>query len=500
MSKETFLEKLRKKLSILEESEIEDILNEYEGYIEEKIKKGSSEEEAVKSMGNIDELARDLLSAYKIKNPNGKDHEGISSLVDSFVNIFDRIISVFAHKSFNEIVKFVIELIFIFLIIAICKIPFEIIGGMGRGIFSSLGNTGYHILFGIWNFILEFAYLIFAILLFIKIFESRYLSEEYESVFSTLKKEDSKNVKKQTGKHSDKEEVIKEKVVYKEKKEHQSFGIIDSLTKVCILFMKFILLFFLLGVACYIIGMAMALGISVYLMIKGVFYIGIYLILISLFAIGIIAFIFLFNFIFDHKNKVGVLLISSLVSFVLLGIGTGICALEFASTTFIYSDTAENLKREEYKFDMQENLVLARSVYNFQNVIVDDSLKREIKVVYTYNDRYLDIEAEPYIGKEDQFNLLHTSYIVRSFKYTKEYFDSFVDNLKNKTIVAHHAHNVDIKIYVSNEVLNELKENEIKQEKANFPEDIEDICDDLARSGYSLPHYCEPYYYNHHNM
>ena len=127
MSKEKFLESLRKKLSILEESEIEDILSEYEGYIEEKIKKGSSEEEAVKSMGNIDELARDLLSAYKIKNPNGKEHDGISSLVDSFINIFDRIISVFAHKSFNEIVKFVIELIFIFLIIAVCKIPFEIL-------------------------------------------------------------------------------------------------------------------------------------------------------------------------------------------------------------------------------------------------------------------------------------------------------------------------------------------------------------------------------------
>ena len=73
MSKEKFLESLRKKLSILESSEIEDIISEYEGYIEEKIKKGSTEEEAVKSMGDVDELAKELLSAYKIKT-DGENH------------------------------------------------------------------------------------------------------------------------------------------------------------------------------------------------------------------------------------------------------------------------------------------------------------------------------------------------------------------------------------------------------------------------------------------
>ena len=116
MSKEKFLERLRKKLSILESSEIDDIINEYDGYIEEKIKKGFTEEEAVKSMGEVDELAKELLSAYKIKT-DGESHGSINNLIDSFIHIFDQIVSMFADKSFNEIIKFILEIVCIFIII-----------------------------------------------------------------------------------------------------------------------------------------------------------------------------------------------------------------------------------------------------------------------------------------------------------------------------------------------------------------------------------------------
>ncbi len=491
MSKETFLNKLRKKLSILEESEIEDIISEYEGYIEEKIKKGSSEEEAVKSMGDIDELAGELLSAYKIKNPNEKEHDGINNLVDSFINIFDRIVSVFAHKSFNEIVKFVIELVFIFLIIAICKIPFEIIEGMGRNIFASLGTTSYHILYGIWNFILEFAYLIFAILLFIKIFKSRYLSEEYESAF----KEEKEPVQEKKKNKKEKEEpIVNEKRDFKKSVEHRSFGIVDALTKICILFIKFIMLFVLFGVVCYLVGMAMALGVGVYLLIRGVTYFGIYLIMISLFVLGIIAFIFLFNFLFDHKNKLGALLIASLISFVLLGIGTGVCALEFASTTIVYSEADDDMHTEEYTFAMQDDLILNPNLYDSQNIEIDDSLKEQIKIVYRYNETHFHITATPSIRKNNDYSILYTNYRVTEFRYSKELFDKLVEDLKKKTIVATSYDNVEIKVYVSSEVKKQLLENE-KKYFHTHSSNLEDICKELKEKNLELPSYCEPYFY-----
>lgn len=186
MSKEKFLERLRKKLSILESSEIDDIINEYDGYIEEKIKKGFTEEEAVKSMGEVDELAKELLSAYKIKT-DGENHGSINNLIDSFIHIFDQIVSMFADKSFNEIIKFILEIVCIFIIIAICRIPFEIIGSIGRGFLSVFSNPIYHVFASIWSFILNVVYLIFAVLLFVKIFESRYLGETTNFVIQNKK-------------------------------------------------------------------------------------------------------------------------------------------------------------------------------------------------------------------------------------------------------------------------------------------------------------------------
>ena len=69
MNKIEFLTDLERKLSILDEQEINDIINEYGGIIDEKIKDGKSETEAVNEFGNIEELSSEILKTYKI-NPN----------------------------------------------------------------------------------------------------------------------------------------------------------------------------------------------------------------------------------------------------------------------------------------------------------------------------------------------------------------------------------------------------------------------------------------------
>ena len=75
MNKEEFLEKLKKELSILNDKEKEDIIDEYKSTIEEKVKHGQTEEEAVKDFGDLDELVSEILDAYKI-NPEYKEKDG----------------------------------------------------------------------------------------------------------------------------------------------------------------------------------------------------------------------------------------------------------------------------------------------------------------------------------------------------------------------------------------------------------------------------------------
>lgn len=157
MTKEEFLNKLRKELSILENKEVEDIISEYEGYIEEKVNRGLTEEEAVKELGDIDEIVNDLLAAYKVKQKN-------TNTLNHFINKasqgFDYILNELSHKNGKEILKFVIEIALIVLLIAILKIPFLLLKDLGWNIFGDLGSPISSIFYGIWSFIVELTYFI----------------------------------------------------------------------------------------------------------------------------------------------------------------------------------------------------------------------------------------------------------------------------------------------------------------------------------------------------
>lgn len=67
MNKEKFLMDLREYLSILENQEQEDILAEYAQHIDMKMRKGLSEEEAIRDFGPMQDLAAEILEAYHVK-------------------------------------------------------------------------------------------------------------------------------------------------------------------------------------------------------------------------------------------------------------------------------------------------------------------------------------------------------------------------------------------------------------------------------------------------
>ena len=67
MNKVDFLKKLSRMLHMLKESEVKDILDEYEQHIDMKVAEGMTEEEAIAAFGSIEELAEEILDAYHVK-------------------------------------------------------------------------------------------------------------------------------------------------------------------------------------------------------------------------------------------------------------------------------------------------------------------------------------------------------------------------------------------------------------------------------------------------
>ena len=453
MKKEEFLNKLRKRLDILEEKEVEDLLSEYEGYIDEKIEAGASEEEAVNSFGDIDELADELLKAYKVKVP--KNDDPIGNFANKVVKIIDRLIQDFSKKSPKEIAQFVIEIFLILLLIGLCHIPVSMLVDLGSNVFNILSSPLNRIFYTIWSFVLEFAYCILAIVVFVRIFNYRYLQNV--SIEEEKKEEPKEYKKKEKPK---KEKVVQEVCVEKRKSGLTSFS--EFIIKIGVFFLKFLAICILFGVSVYLIGMGIVLAICVYLLIQGVTYFGFYLVMLSLFILGIIFFWLLFNFVLDRKNHGLRLAVSLLVSFTLLGVGCGVATLEVAETEFINSPPSDITTEV-----MQEELVMNEDtifIGNISDYVVDNSLEN-VLVEYRYYP--LGNKMATNIHKDDDFVYLDWS--LEKIYLRQELLSHFINDLKEKKVYNYYIEPT-IVITANEQNIETIKENRQKyyQNETNY--------------------------------
>lgn len=441
MNKEEFLNKLRKRLDVLEDKEIEDIISEYEGYIEEKVNRGLTEEEAVKELGDFNEIVSDLLAAYKVK-------EQESNVLNRFINKvssgFDYLLNELSNKSGKDILKFVIEICLIIFLIMILKIPFLLIKDLGWHIFNGLASPIADIFYGIWSFIVEISYFIIAIILFIKIIERRYFQGFSEKMVDELgenTKKKRKNVSKERAEDRKEEEIIPKKKT----------GIVDIIASICIGFLKFIVILCLLGVICYLIGMAFALGLGIYLLIKGVTYFGIFILLIALFQAGILLLELGIYFVFNKKIKASHVLIEVITIAILSGVGLSLGAIEIANTEIIYNSTSENTKTVTKEIEVSDDLAL----YGHYNILIDESLTDTIRIEYVYPD--IDkVEVSIFLNNYDNGYYLDAK--VSNLSWNKKHLDQVIDDLKDKKVYINNFR-IEKNVYMSQETKELLFEN-----------------------------------------
>lgn len=420
MNKEEFLTKLRKKLDVLEDKEIEDIISEYEGYIEEKKSRGLTEEEAIKELGDLNEISSDLLGAYKVKQ---KGSNYLNKFIDKVSQIFDKVLNELSTKSGKDILKFVVEICLIILLICIFKIPFFFIKDLGWNIFSTLSYPISNTFYSIWSFIIELSYFILAIILFIKIIQKRYFEGISEKIVADLEEQDVKKNKKKIKKETIEASQTKEIREVTPKKH----SIIDMVINICILFLKVIVTMCLFGVICYLIGMAFLIVIGIYLLIKGITYFGIFILFIALFLGGVLLLQLGTYFIFNKKVKGGHILAELITIILLTGIGLSISTIEIANTEIIYNSPYEKTKTTTKELSISEDLAL----YGNYNIIIDNTLTDTIKIEYTYPD-INNVEVDIDLSYYD--NGYYLDYNIRNLSWNKNFFDEFIENLKDKKI------------------------------------------------------------------
>ena len=447
MNKKEFLNKLEKALTILNEKERKDIIDEYKATIEEKVKHGQTEEEAVEDFGNIDELVSGILDAYKIDpDYNHKEgnlskfteegekliKKGANKLADMTREFADNIKDNDAEMNLNLAFEIIIKIFFTLIILAIITIPLRFIGSIGFSLAETFFEP-FSFIIKIIIFILFIAlYLSIGFLIIINLFKQYFKKENKTS-------ESKDKIDKQNEIHNLKKNETKAKEV----KIIQRTG--PTVGSVFLLILKiWVIIFILLPLFCIDIFSSLGLILSIFYWIKGINLLGLTLLMLGISLLFIWFTIIIFNLTFS-KGK------TTIIPFFIGLVITVFGALFFIDmvTNIEYINEAPSYKKETItKNFTSDNPYYINSTLNgnitkkIDNTMKDNELI--LKITYHKDDVIIDIYNEPeYIFSDDTCTYNNTceknyNYISLNYDYSNNYeknrYNEFIDNLKENKI------------------------------------------------------------------
>lgn len=314
MSKKEFLNKLAKKLSVLDDSERQDILTEYTDTINEKVKQGQTEEEAVKDFGNIDDLVKEILMAYKI-NPDFDEKEeshdeGIlkqsaSVIADFSLKLANRFKNANNNINLSFIIELVIRIFAVLILLLILSGVITMFGDIGTSMIDNMIDPFGSIIFIFWKVFLVILFIVLTVLILIAMFKRYFGPSDGEEVIIQSKKESEK---------SSNISVNKVKVQQPVRNNGNTIG------DVCLLIVKIFVIMWVIVPLIFLDCFAIfGLVVSIIYLIKGINLIG--LVLLILGGTGLVTYVIvlLFSLLFG-KGKVNI--IPPIVSVILMIVGT----------------------------------------------------------------------------------------------------------------------------------------------------------------------------------
>ena len=447
MNKKEFLNKLEKALAILNEKERKDIIDEYKATIEEKVKHGQTEEEAVEDFGNIDELVSGILDAYKIDpDYNHKEgnlskfteegerliKKGANKLADMTREFADNIKDNDAEMNLNLAFEIIIKIFFTLIILAIITIPLRFIGSIGFSLAETFFEP-FSFIIKIIIFILFIdLYLSIGFLIIINLFKQYFKKENKTS-------ESKDKIDKQNEIHNLKKDETKAKEV----KIIQRTG--PTVGSVFLLILKiWVIIFILLPLFCIDIFSSLGLILSIFYWIKGINLLGLTLLMLGISLLFIWFTIIIFNLTFS-KGK------TTIIPFFIGLVITVFGALFFIDmvTNIEYINEAPSYKKETItKNFTSDNPYYINSTLNgnitkkIDNTMKDNELI--LKITYHKDDTIIDIYNESeYVFSDDTCTYNNTceknyNYISLNYDYSNNYeknrYNEFIDNLKENKI------------------------------------------------------------------
>ncbi len=421
---------------------------------------------------SLDDLTNDEVKEIKV---NEKEKVTMSKFLDEILDTISRSASIFRKLSFSQKLKYLSGLLILVFVLALLRIPVDYIYELGVNIFESFHPSVENVLCSIWNFILSISYLIFSVIVFYYLYKVLFLEKwEHEPIDHLEGKKENLNipeVEKEKEKESKKESIISEEKESPTLRNHSEIKtsvilkVLNSIASFCVKLCSTLILFPFLFVFFFIV---VAIIITLYFMLQGIIYLGIFFLLMGGFILCYLVIQILFSLITSHRQssrQIGILFLASLIT---LGIGTGITVVEFSS--FTYYDEIPNT--ELYKSDFAEKEIEMTDGFYFdiigsyENIeyVKDDDLKNTVRFQVEYYSNFSKVNFEMvntenplWIVAESKVHLLNPRVREAIFK-----------NLKNKELYNYgKLERMNIVVFASSLNIDKMQENKEKIESEN---------------------------------
>ena len=451
MNKKEFLDKLEKKLSILDESERKDILDEYKDTISEKVKHGQSEEEAVADFGDVDELVKEILSAYKI-DPDfeGKDENTFNKLLSDGEDLIKKGADKLAKTSkglasdfkrtnkeinLSLVFEIVIKIIITIFLIGILRLPFMLIYEVGKGMLDSIFAPFEMIFSFLFGVLLLIVYLSLCVLVIVSLFKGYFKHDDTALEDAHKEEEGNKNSE------------VKEKSPVKKGR--------STLGEAIILVIKIWVVIFIMVPAvfvdlCILFGLCLAI---IYL-IKGINLFGLGILLLGCLIMCTWFIKLIYGILFKAKN---VNVIPLIISIILMMVG-GLLFADMIINIDYYDKAPSNIKKESksYEYKIDERTVIS-NLNGYTEEIVKDMKDGEIKVEVDYYKEATKIKIDDYDAGDYRRIAFVNNYT--GINPTKFMYNNFIDNLKDNKIYNYNdVYAFNIKVYGNEKTLEMVEE------------------------------------------
>lgn len=432
MNKNEFISELKSKLSILKKEEVNDIVNEYSEHIEEKVKSGKSEKEAIEEFGDIDELVSGILDAYKIDKEYYKKTSILDNIAEDTKEVLNKIIKIISNGTSKEIIKLLAYILITILICYILKLPFYIMETFVNKLFIGLPVSVYNILSRCNSIIIYMIYIIFVFIVFIKVLK--------EKVINNFMIKESVSSKTKT-KKSSKEKETKEVITNNER------TIVDSIFDIFKFMFRLFAGFILFGVAAMLFGFSILLIVSIYIYIKYNFGIGISIMTIG-FVLGSLWLIYiLYKYIVKSKISFTKAFIMFCMSIILCGVGVGVFATEFNQFEYI-DGHHEFVLKEEKEYNSDNIKYIECNNCDKIDKIINNDLKDNVFIVKTYSSDYFETYCNNYYENNLCCGTRYPNY---------GFYKIILNDIKNKKFYNYDAfRSIRLEVIANEKTLNKL--------------------------------------------